>query len=75
MTEAMIVCKELGLGYANTAVQTDFFGGNVSGIIASGVACRGNETTLAHCMHDNVDQVTCPGRGENIAAVICVTGD
>ena len=70
----MVVCRELGMGYANDAVQTDFFGGNSSHMILSGVKCNGNEESLYECMHSEMGQVSCPGRRENIAAVVCTKG-
>jgi len=70
--EAMVVCRQLGLGYAQHAVQTDFFGGNRSELALSGVNCRGGESSLAQCFHDRYGEIDCPGRGENIAAVVCV---
>ena len=72
--EAMVVCRQLGLGYAQHAVQTDFFGGNRSELALSGVNCRGGESSLAQCFHDRYGEIDCPGRGENIAAVVCVPG-
>ncbi|KAK3921387.1 Lysyl oxidase-like protein 3 [Frankliniella fusca] len=75
LLEAGVVCAELGLGYARSAVQTDFFGGNASHIGLSGVSCRGNESSLSLCLHDvlgrGLGREACPGRRENIAAVIC----
>ncbi|PSN40047.1 hypothetical protein C0J52_20193 [Blattella germanica] len=67
--EAMVVCRELGFGYANDAIQTDFFGGNSSAIMLSGVNCTGNEESLEHCLHSDMGEVSCPGKRENIAAV------
>ena len=66
-----MVCRELGLGYATAAVQSDFFGGNRSDILFSGVTCRGNEDSLVDCHHE---KITCPGRKENIAGVVCNKG-
>ncbi|XP_067007855.2 lysyl oxidase homolog 2 [Anabrus simplex] len=71
LLEAAVVCHQLGLGYASDAVQTNFFGGNSSHMVLSGVECRGNEPDLTRCLHDRIGQVSCPGSGENIAAVVC----
>ncbi|XP_046751006.1 lysyl oxidase homolog 2-like [Diprion similis] len=68
--EAGVVCKQLGLGYASDAVQTNFFGGNRMPMRISGIKCHGDEPNLAHCLHDEV--LECPGVAENIASVICV---
>ena len=72
LLEANVICKELNLGYANDAVQTDFFGGGNTSMILSGVQCRGNETGLSHCFHDEWGQVECPGKKGHIAGVVCV---
>jgi len=69
-----VVCRQLGLGYANDAIQTDFFGGNASSMVLSGVKCHGDEDFLSHCLHDQMGQVSCPGKRENIAAVVCTSG-
>lgn len=71
--EAMVVCRQLGLGYANDAIQTDFFGGNVSSMVLSGVQCHGDEASLSHCLHDQMGDVSCPGKSENIAGVVCTS--
>lgn len=70
--EAMVVCRELGLGYAQYAIQTDFFGGNRSSLALSGVQCRGGEGSLLECFHDRYGEISCPGKTENIASVVCV---
>lgn len=65
MLEATVVCRQLGLGYASVATQTDFFGGEVMPMSISGIQCRGSERNLVDCLHDKV--VDCPGTstGEN----------
>lgn len=75
MLAAVVVCRQLGLGYAQDAVQTDFFGGNGTQMVLSGVQCTGTEQDLSHCLHDRLgsDNVVCPGRTENIAAVVCAS--
>lgn len=68
--EAAVVCRQLGLGYASDAVQTNFFSnGKTIPISISGVQCNGNEGNLAECLHDKVTD--CPGIAENVAGVIC----
>lgn len=71
MLEAAVVCRMLGLGYAQAPVQSDFFGGQQLGMVLSGVQCTGREASLADCFHDNVGWVYCPSRSQNIAGVIC----
>lgn len=71
--EAMVVCKSLGLGYASNAYQTDYFGGNISSLVLSGVKCNSSEANLNHCFHDEVGDVDCPGIKTNFAAVGCTT--
>jgi lysyl oxidase-like protein 2/3/4 len=79
MLEAIVVCRQLGFGFANTAIQTDFFGGRTGNqthipMILSGVQCTGTEDTLDACLHDQINVVDCPGERENIAAVACTQG-
>ncbi|XP_034254950.1 lysyl oxidase homolog 3B-like [Thrips palmi] len=78
LLEAGVVCRDLGLGYASAAVQTDFFGGNASRIGLSGVSCLGNETSLSLCQHDALAEGSkglghedCPGKRDNVAGVVC----
>ena len=68
-----VVCKELGLGYAQSGTQTHVFNGNSSSNeeTISGVACKGTENFLSECHHDATN--FCPGTGNHeVAAVICV---
>ena len=69
----MVICRQLGYGYAQDAMPTDFFGGNHSDIVLSGLSCRGTEKNLRECMHE-VDDTSCPGRQGNVAALTCVPG-
>lgn len=75
MLEANVVCRSLGFGYANDALQTDFFGGgslNHLKIMLSGTECYGNETSLSDCVHHNFNELICPGQTNTVASVICV---
>lgn len=71
--EGNVVCKSLGFGYANDALQTDFFNGkkNHTNIIVSGTECYGNETSLNDCVHHEYGATYCPGEKNHVAAVTC----
>ncbi|NXG14410.1 LOXL2 oxidase, partial [Grallaria varia] len=72
--EAMVVCRQLGLGFASHAFQeTWYWHGDVSAdsVVMSGVKCSGTEMSLAHCRHDGA-HVSCPrGGGRFGAGVSC----
>ncbi|XP_012136331.2 lysyl oxidase homolog 3A isoform X2 [Megachile rotundata] len=68
--EAAVVCRQLGLGYASDAIQTNFFGGQKTPMTLSGVQCHGDESNLIDCLHDKV--LECPGTAENVASVVCL---
>lgn len=75
LLEANVLCKSLGLGYANDALQTDFFRPPSSRVenmkmVLSGTECLGNETSLRECVHHG--GVSCPGPRDHVAAVTCV---
>ncbi|XP_066951338.1 lysyl oxidase homolog 2 isoform X2 [Macrobrachium rosenbergii] len=74
LLEAMVVCRHIGMKYAQGALSAGFFGGNKSDISISGIKCHGNEEKLDHCLHDAVGDVFCPDEGSepNIAGVTCV---
>ena len=59
LLEAGVICRQLGLGYATDAVESNFFGGQKIQMVISGIECHGNEWNLAECLHDKV--VDCPG--------------
>lgn len=69
LLEAAVVCRQLGLGYAFEATQGDLFAGKSLPTKISGTRCRGNETALLQCLHDQTAE--CPGTGENVAGVVC----
>lgn len=82
LLEANVLCKSLGLGYAQEALQTDFFSTNADNaagtappdlpILLSGTECYGNETSLHECLHQT--RVSCGQResAQIVAAVMCV---
>lgn len=74
LLEGMVVCRQLGYGYAQGALSTGYFGGNTSDITVSGIKCTGNEERLEQCLHDAVGDVFCPSptTDPSIAGVTCV---
>lgn len=71
--EAVVVCKELGLNFAHSGIQTHMFSGNKTEPrpLFSGVSCKGSEEFIAECSHDETN--FCPGSGSrDVAAVVCV---
>ncbi|KFM62898.1 Lysyl oxidase-like protein, partial [Stegodyphus mimosarum] len=73
LLEANVVCQQLGLGYGQAAVQSAYFGGSHQDIVISGIKCSGREVNISDCLYQSFGKVTCPGRDENIAGVICAT--
>ncbi|XP_018608184.2 lysyl oxidase homolog 2A [Scleropages formosus] len=72
--EATVVCRQLGLGFANHAFQeTWYWPGDVSAdtVVMSGVRCSGTEMSLSHCLHHG-KYIHCPkGGGRFSAGVSC----
>uniref|UniRef100_A0A8C8H4D3 Lysyl oxidase homolog n=1 Tax=Oncorhynchus tshawytscha TaxID=74940 RepID=A0A8C8H4D3_ONCTS len=72
--EAMVVCRQLDLGFASNAFQeTWYWPGEVSAdpVVMSGVRCSGTEMSLSQCLHHG-PHLTCPkGGGRNAAGVSC----
>uniref|UniRef100_H2MNG9 Lysyl oxidase homolog n=2 Tax=Oryzias latipes TaxID=8090 RepID=H2MNG9_ORYLA len=72
--EAMVVCRQLGLGFASNAFQeTWYWPGEVSAdqVVMSGVRCSGTEMSLSHCLHHG-EHLSCPrGGGRKAAGVSC----
>ncbi|XP_047667992.1 lysyl oxidase homolog 3B isoform X3 [Tachysurus fulvidraco] len=70
--EAMVVCRQLGLGYSNHGLQETWYwdGSNVTNMVMSGVKCTGNELSLSQCQHHKT--VTCSKTAARFSAgVIC----
>ncbi|KAM6149940.1 lysyl oxidase homolog 2 isoform 1-T3 [Erethizon dorsatum] len=72
IVEAMVVCRQLGLGFASNAFQETWYwhGNDGNKVVMSGVKCSGTELSLAHCHHD--EDVFCPqGAVQFGAGVAC----
>uniref|UniRef100_A0A8C4N135 Lysyl oxidase homolog n=1 Tax=Eptatretus burgeri TaxID=7764 RepID=A0A8C4N135_EPTBU len=76
MLEAMVVCKQLGLGFAAQALQeTWFFNDDTTkvNVLMSDVQCSGTELSLWHCRYDT--NGPCERNSSRFAAgVICAEG-
>uniref|UniRef100_A0A8C2I031 Lysyl oxidase homolog n=1 Tax=Cyprinus carpio TaxID=7962 RepID=A0A8C2I031_CYPCA len=74
MVEAMVVCRQLGLGFASYAFQeTWYWAGDASAdnVVMSGVRCSGTEMSLPQCLHHG-KHISCPkGGGRFAAGVSC----
>ena len=70
--EAIVACKQLGLGYAAATMSTSIFGGSNLTKAVRGLGFRGNEESLIDCGHDDFGSLFCPGEGMHAnAAVVC----
>ncbi|XP_025787665.1 lysyl oxidase homolog 3 isoform X2 [Puma concolor] len=71
--EAMVVCRQLGLGYANHGLQETWYwdSGNITEVVMSGVRCTGSELSLDQCAHHGT-HIACKRTGTRFTAgVIC----
>uniref|UniRef100_A0A8D2NH20 Lysyl oxidase homolog n=1 Tax=Zonotrichia albicollis TaxID=44394 RepID=A0A8D2NH20_ZONAL len=71
--EAMVACRQLGLGYSLHAVTETWYwdASNVTEMVMSGVKCAGHEMSLSHCQHHGAS-LSCRNTGTRFAAgVIC----
>ncbi|XP_053191235.1 lysyl oxidase homolog 3B [Scomber japonicus] len=70
--EAMVACRQLGLGYANQGLQETWYwdSSNVTEMVMSGVKCTGSEMSLQQCQQHKT--VSCQKAAAKFAAgVIC----
>ncbi|XP_059212966.1 deleted in malignant brain tumors 1 protein-like [Centropristis striata] len=70
MSDAMVVCRQLGCGLAVSAPTGATYGRGTGPIWLDNVACRGNESAITHCTHPGYGKHNC-GHGED-AGVICL---
>ncbi|XP_035258942.1 lysyl oxidase homolog 4-like [Anguilla anguilla] len=69
INEAMVVCRQLGFGFASSAHQeTWYWPGDPSAsmVVLSGTHCTGNELSIQRCRRN--DNVYCPRGGDSRAA-------
>ncbi|XP_022087751.1 deleted in malignant brain tumors 1 protein-like [Acanthaster planci] len=69
LSDAAVVCRQLGLGDALEATMNARFGPGTGDILLDDVGCTGNEDTLIDCSHPPIGTHNC-GHSED-AGVIC----
>uniref|UniRef100_A0A3B4G5I5 Soluble scavenger receptor cysteine-rich domain-containing protein SSC5D n=1 Tax=Pundamilia nyererei TaxID=303518 RepID=A0A3B4G5I5_9CICH len=59
MSDADVVCRQLGCGHAISAPESAHFGRGTGPIWLDNVACSGQESALSHCSHPGFGQNNC----------------
>lgn len=72
--EAMIVCRQLNLGFASDAITNQTFSQTDLEVIMSGVQCHVNDISIYNCEHDDWTNTTCSDKKKS-AGVACVSGE
>ncbi|XP_044025482.1 deleted in malignant brain tumors 1 protein-like isoform X2 [Siniperca chuatsi] len=70
LSNADVVCRQLGCGHAVSAPTSAHFGRGTGPIWLDNVECTGQESALTHCRHPGFGENNC-GHGED-ASVICL---
>ncbi|XP_043962312.1 deleted in malignant brain tumors 1 protein-like [Gambusia affinis] len=70
MSNADVVCRQIGCGHAVSAPTSAHFGRGSGPIWLDNVECTGQEVALTHCQHRGFGENNC-GHGED-AGVICL---
>ena len=71
ITDANVVCRQLGYSGATSAPTRAFFGQGSGSIHYDNVACTGSETRLADCSHRGIGVHYCNHHED--AGVVCDT--
>ncbi|XP_061844060.1 uncharacterized protein [Nerophis lumbriciformis] len=73
LTNANVVCRQLGCGRARSALHSAAFGQGSGPIWLDDVRCYGNESSIASCRHRGFGRHNCVHRED--AGVICEESD
>ncbi|XP_041427170.1 deleted in malignant brain tumors 1 protein-like [Xenopus laevis] len=70
MSDAQVVCRQLGCGFARSALAGATFGQGSGPIVLDDVQCRGHESFLWECPHNGLKRHNC-GHSQDVA-VVCL---